>query len=46
MPKPVVLVAEELAPAALAVLAEDSEVRHVDGTDRSALLTRWPMSTP
>jgi D-3-phosphoglycerate dehydrogenase / 2-oxoglutarate reductase len=38
VPKPVVLVAEELAPAALAVLAEDSEVRHVDGTDRPALL--------
>jgi len=39
VPKPVVLVAEELAPAALAVLAEDSEVRHVDGTDRAALLS-------
>jgi D-3-phosphoglycerate dehydrogenase len=39
VPKPVVLVAEELAPAALAVLAEDSEVRHVDGTDRTALLS-------
>lgn len=38
MPKPVVLVAEELAPAALAVLAEDCEVRHVDGADRTALL--------
>jgi D-3-phosphoglycerate dehydrogenase len=38
VPKPVVLVAEELAPAALAVLAEDLEVRHVDGADRDALL--------
>ncbi|HTW19431.1 MAG TPA: phosphoglycerate dehydrogenase [Mycobacteriales bacterium] len=38
MPKPVVIVAEELAPAALAVLAEDGEVRQVDGTDRAALL--------
>jgi D-3-phosphoglycerate dehydrogenase len=39
MPKPVVLVAEELAPAALDVLAEDCEVRHVDGADRAALLS-------
>jgi D-3-phosphoglycerate dehydrogenase len=36
--KPVVLIAEELAPAALAVIAEDCEVRHVDGADRSKLL--------
>jgi D-3-phosphoglycerate dehydrogenase / 2-oxoglutarate reductase len=35
---PVVLIAEELAPAALDVLADDFEVRHVDGTDRTALL--------
>ncbi|HYN95766.1 MAG TPA: phosphoglycerate dehydrogenase [Pilimelia sp.] len=35
---PVVLIAEELAPAAIDVLAEDFEVRHVDGTDRPALL--------
>ncbi|RZU49840.1 D-3-phosphoglycerate dehydrogenase [Krasilnikovia cinnamomea] len=35
---PVVLIAEELAPAALDVLATDFEVRHVDGTDRAALL--------
>jgi D-3-phosphoglycerate dehydrogenase len=34
----VVLVAEELAPAAIDVLANDFEVRHVDGTDRPALL--------
>jgi D-3-phosphoglycerate dehydrogenase len=39
VPKPVVLVAEELAPAALSVLAEDGDVRHVDGTDRPALLS-------
>src|SRR5947209_19483122 len=38
MPQPVVLVAEELAPSALAVLADDFEVRHVDGADRTALL--------
>jgi D-3-phosphoglycerate dehydrogenase len=35
---PVVLVAEELAPSALDVLAHDFEVRHVDGADRSQLL--------
>src|SRR3954447_850035 len=38
MPKPVVLVAEELAPSALAVLADDFEVRQVDGADRAGLL--------
>lgn len=36
--RPVVLIAEELAPAALEVLADDFDVRHVDGTDRPALL--------
>ncbi|MEV0607116.1 phosphoglycerate dehydrogenase [Polymorphospora rubra] len=36
---PVVLIAEELAPAALDVLAHDFDVRHVDGTDRAALLS-------
>ncbi|MFC4906159.1 phosphoglycerate dehydrogenase [Actinomadura gamaensis] len=38
MSKPVVLVAEELSPAGLAVLENDFEVRHVDGADRAALL--------
>lgn len=38
MSKPVVLVAEELSPAGIAVLESDFEVRHVDGADRSALL--------
>ena len=38
MSKPVVLVAEELAPSALEILASDFELRHVDGADRSALL--------
>jgi len=38
VPQPVVLVAEELAPSALDVLAHDFEVRHVDGSDREALL--------
>ncbi|WP_305782956.1 phosphoglycerate dehydrogenase [Symbioplanes lichenis] len=35
---PVVVVAEELAPAAIDVLAADFEVRTIDGTDRAALL--------
>jgi D-3-phosphoglycerate dehydrogenase / 2-oxoglutarate reductase len=35
---PVVLIAEELAPAAIDVLAHDFDVRHVDGSDREALL--------
>jgi D-3-phosphoglycerate dehydrogenase len=36
--RPVVLIAEVLAPSALEVLADDFDVRHVDGTDRPALL--------
>jgi D-3-phosphoglycerate dehydrogenase len=36
--QPIVLVAEELAPSALDVLAHDFEVRHVNGADRAALL--------
>ena len=39
MSQPVVVVAEELAPAALEVLAQDFQVHTVDGTDRGALLT-------
>src|SRR5690606_24900533 len=35
---PVVLITEELAPAAIDVLAQEFDVRHVDGTDRAALL--------
>src|SRR6185312_16281502 len=35
---PVVLIAEELSPAGIAVLDQDFEVRHCDGADRSALL--------
>ncbi len=35
----VVLVTEELAPAAVEALAHDFDVRQVDGTDRPALLT-------
>jgi D-3-phosphoglycerate dehydrogenase / 2-oxoglutarate reductase len=36
--RPVVLVAEELAPSALEVLSADFELRSVDGADRAALL--------
>ncbi|HEX5542491.1 MAG TPA: phosphoglycerate dehydrogenase [Micromonospora sp.] len=35
---PVVLIADELAPAAIDALAHDFDVRQVDGTDRPALL--------
>jgi D-3-phosphoglycerate dehydrogenase len=35
---PVVLIAEELSPSATTLLAEDFEVRQVDGADRAALL--------
>ncbi|WP_430791261.1 phosphoglycerate dehydrogenase [Actinoplanes sp. G11-F43] len=41
---PVVLVTEELAAAALEVLAEDFEVRVIDGTNRAALLGALPDS--
>jgi D-3-phosphoglycerate dehydrogenase / 2-oxoglutarate reductase len=37
--RPVVLLAENLAPSAVALLGGDVEIRHVDGTDRPALLT-------
>ena len=40
--RPVVLVAEELAPSALDVLAGDFEVRSADGSDRAALLAALP----
>ncbi len=38
MPKPVVLIAEQLAQSALDVLGTEVEIRHVDGADRGALL--------
>jgi D-3-phosphoglycerate dehydrogenase / 2-oxoglutarate reductase len=38
VPAPIVLVAEELSPAAIAQLEADFEVRHTDGADRAALL--------
>ncbi|MCP2259954.1 D-3-phosphoglycerate dehydrogenase [Streptoalloteichus tenebrarius] len=37
--RPVVLIAEKLAPSVLSVFGDEVEVRHVDGTDRPALLT-------
>ena len=45
MTKPVVLVAEPLAPSALEVLSADFDVRACDGADRAELLPRWPTST-
>ncbi|WP_418287496.1 phosphoglycerate dehydrogenase [Lentzea guizhouensis] len=36
--RPVVLIAEKLAPSVLDALGDGVEVRHVDGTDRAALL--------
>ncbi len=38
MNKPIVVVAEELSPAAIGVLEEDFELRHTDGADREKLL--------
>ncbi|RZS39091.1 D-3-phosphoglycerate dehydrogenase [Herbihabitans rhizosphaerae] len=37
--RPVVLIAEKLAPSVLEVFGDEVEVRHVDGTDRPALLS-------
>jgi D-3-phosphoglycerate dehydrogenase len=36
--RPVVLLAEKLAPSAVEMLGSEVEIRHVDGTDRPALL--------
>jgi D-3-phosphoglycerate dehydrogenase / 2-oxoglutarate reductase len=38
VPKPVILVAEELSPAGIALLEPDFEVRYTNGADRDALL--------
>src|SRR5215469_11654355 len=38
VPVPIVLVAEELSPAAVALLESEFDVRHVDGADRAELL--------
>lgn len=40
--KPVVVIAEELSPATVDALGPDFEIRHVDGTDRTALLAALP----
>ncbi|WP_443098146.1 phosphoglycerate dehydrogenase [Actinoalloteichus sp. AHMU CJ021] len=37
--RPVALIAEKLAPSAVEALGDEVEVRHVDGTDRPALLS-------
>ncbi|GAB3436231.1 phosphoglycerate dehydrogenase [Actinophytocola sediminis] len=37
--RPVVLIAEKLAPSTVSVFGDEAEVRHVDGTDRGALLS-------
>ncbi|GAB3050118.1 phosphoglycerate dehydrogenase [Sediminivirga luteola] len=42
MTKPVVLIAEELSPATVEALGPDFDIRHVDGTDRAALLAALP----
>ena len=42
MPVPIVLIAEELSPTAVAQLEADFDVRHVDGADRAALLAALP----
>jgi D-3-phosphoglycerate dehydrogenase len=42
VPAPIVLIAEELSPTAVAQLEADFDVRHVDGADRAALLTALP----
>lgn len=39
MSKPVVLIAEELSPATIAVLGEDFEIQHCDGANRTELLS-------
>ncbi|MSX39841.1 MAG: phosphoglycerate dehydrogenase, partial [Actinobacteria bacterium] len=42
MAKPIVVIAEELSPATVDALGPDFDVRHVDGTDRAALLAGLP----
>jgi D-3-phosphoglycerate dehydrogenase / 2-oxoglutarate reductase len=37
--RPVVLIAEKLAPSVLDILGDEVEIQHVDGTDRPALLS-------
>jgi D-3-phosphoglycerate dehydrogenase / 2-oxoglutarate reductase len=40
--RPVVLIAEKLAPSVLEVFGDELDVRHVDGTDRAALFAALP----
>ncbi len=40
MPKPVVLIAEELSPATVAALGPDFEIKQVDGTNRAELFAQ------
>ena len=42
MPAPVVLIAEDLSPAAIRQLEADFDVRYADGADRGALLAALP----
>ena len=42
MTKPVVLISEELSPATVQALGPDFEIRHCDGSDRTALLAALP----
>jgi D-3-phosphoglycerate dehydrogenase len=42
VPKPVVLIAEELSPATVVAVGPDFDIRNVDGTDRVALLAAIP----
>ncbi|MFY9305228.1 MAG: phosphoglycerate dehydrogenase, partial [Rhodoluna sp.] len=39
MPKPIVLIAEELSPATVEALGPDFEIKNIDGTDRAVLLS-------
>jgi D-3-phosphoglycerate dehydrogenase / 2-oxoglutarate reductase len=39
VPRPVVLIAEELSPATVEALGPDFEIRHCDGSDRAQLLS-------
>jgi D-3-phosphoglycerate dehydrogenase len=39
LPKPIVLIAEELSPATVLALGPDFEIKSIDGTDRKALLS-------
>jgi D-3-phosphoglycerate dehydrogenase / 2-oxoglutarate reductase len=42
--RPVVLIAEKLAPSVLDVFADEFDVQHVDGTDRQALFDALPVA--